>query len=216
MKTPHFSIVPLILLLFLYSCDRNGSDDKIVHQTVNKEFVIIQDVNQLQNSNDAVSQHIDSILSGLITTQIISTGVQSFDFNGDKVPEISFEIVDLNQFNGGNLPDYLDSLAARAIPGTVEILDNSTYSYPDALLPDMAINETGNWSSNTCVLGTFMNAGQFQGKGNRFLGFRIKSDEGYQYGWVQLYCSQHNDTLRIIDYAYNDIAGSEILSGQTD
>lgn len=214
MKTPHFSFATAIILLLLTACDRNN--DSIIHRSVDKEFVILQDVNALQSSNDAVSQHIDSILTGLITSEIISTGLQSFDLNGDKVPEISFEIIDLNPFNGGNLPDYLDSLAARAIPGTVEILDNSTYSYPDALLPDMSINETGNWSSNNCVLGTFMNAGQFQGKGNRYLGIRIKADDGYQYGWVQLYCSQHNDTLRIIDYAYNETVGSEILSGQTD
>lgn len=61
------------------------------------------------------------------------------------------------------MPAYLDTLAARVIPMNVQIRDNSTYGYCDALNQDDNINESGNWVSNTCVLGTFMNAGQFQG-----------------------------------------------------
>jgi len=35
-------------------------------------------------------------------------------------------------------------------------------------------------------------------------------------GWIRIYCSQHNDTLRIIDYAYNNTANSLIHAGQKE
>ena len=41
---------------------------------INNQYVFITDVNILQASDDPISNHIDSILSGLINTSIISTG----------------------------------------------------------------------------------------------------------------------------------------------
>lgn len=213
-------IWPLIILcLFsVYGCKKKNQEpeDNIVTGSINKKIVLIRDVNVLTSSNDSISQHVDSILSGLINVQFISTGQKTFDLNNDNLQDLAFEIIDLNLYNNGHLPAYLDSMAARVIPLTIQILDNSTYGYPDALLGNSVISSDGNWSQNTSVLGTFMNAGQFQGKGERFLGIRFNNNGNYNYGWIKLYCSQHNDTLRIIDFAYNQTVNKEISAGQTE
>lgn len=212
-------LVLFIIAIVIISCTKNednSNSDDIIYHSINKEYVLIRDVQTLRESNDEISNHIDSILSGLINTEFISTGQKYIDLDEDAISDIGFEIIDLNKFNPNGLPDYFDSLAARVIPLSLEILDNSTYGYPDALNLNDQIFENGNWSNKTSVLGTFMNAGQFQGKGQKFLGIRFLKDNKYKYGWILLYCSQHNDTLRIIEYAYNNITGGHIKAGQKE
>jgi hypothetical protein len=99
----------------------------------------------------------------------------------------------------------------------VEILDNSTYGYPDAVSEEAVISaQSGAWSSIAKgVLGTFANAGNFQGAGTKYLAFRFLASEGYKYGWVRLSCSQHNDRLQIVDYAYNFNVNQEIIAHPT-
>jgi len=201
------------LILIFTSCLRTETDE-IVYNSINKEFVLIRDVLALQESDDEISNHIDSILSGLIDEEFVSTGQKTFDLDADLVADIGFEIINLHAFNPDGLPESFDSLAARSIPFTIQILDNSTYGYPDALDVDDPISGNGNWSGNTSVLGTFMNAGQFQGRGEKYLGIRFPRNNEFNYGWIKIYCSQHNDTLRIIEYAYNNIFGSAINAGQ--
>jgi len=208
-----------MMVFILVSCEKktnNTEDGSIVYQSVNKEYVLIRDVKTLRESGDEISMHIDSILSGLINAEFISTGQKDFDLDADNISDIGFEIVDLNKFNPNGLPESFDSLAARVVPLSVEILDNSTYGYPDALSLDDPISENGYWTSKTSVLGTFLNAGQFQGNGEKYLGIRFPQDNNYKYGWIRLFCSQHNDTLRIIDYAYNNIENSQINAGQKE
>lgn len=218
-NTIRFISITLTFALLVISCqetDDNAKPNDIVHNLVNEEYVVIRNVQTLQASNDEISNHIDSILSGLIDEEFISTGEKTFDLNGDNNADIGFEIIDLHNFNKNDLPVSFDSLAARVSPLSVEILDNSTYGYPDGLDLDDPISETGYWSDKISVLGTFGNVGQFQGKGDRYLGFRFIQEEEYEYGWIKIYCSQHNDTLRIIEYAYNKIPGSSINAGQKE
>lgn len=213
-------LIILIFTIFLQYCKNPDKEkevilsDQIVTETINKNIILIQDVYTLTNSTDSISQHVDSILSGLINFPFISTGQKSFDLNKDQVQDLAFEIIDLNLFNANHLPATLDSMAARAIPFTMQFLDNSTHSYPDALTENSVISSTGNWTQNTCVLGTFLNAGQFQGKGERYLGFRFVNSGYFNYGWIKIYCSQHNDTLNIIEFAYNNTNDKEIRAGQ--
>ena len=219
MKSYKTLLLILTILTSLLSCKKdkvidNNSNNKIFYAAVNKEFVLINNVDTLQASNDTISEHVDSIISGLLNEQIISTGLKSFDLNNDNSVDVHFEIIDLNLFNNGNLPSYLDSMAARVVPVNIQVLDNSTYSYPDALAENTVIKETGNWTNNTCVIGTFMNAGQFNGHGEKYLAIRLINNSTFNYGWIKLYCSEHNDTLRIIEYAYNKDAGIEIKAGQ--
>lgn len=221
MKITLLFILGFSLLLLNISCkkekiEEENKSSKIVYKSVNKEFVLIRDVDSLQSSDDEISNHIDSIINGLINAEFISTGMKSFDLNGDSLSDINFEIINLNEFNQNSLPESFDSLAARVQPLSLQILDNSTYGYPDALDINTVVSESGYWSSNVSVLGTFMNAGQFQGKVEKYLGIRLNNGNNFDYGWIKLYCSQHNDTLRIIEYAYNQNTGSFIKAGQKE
>ncbi|NJK85204.1 MAG: hypothetical protein HC906_03810 [Bacteroidales bacterium] len=56
----------------------------------------------------------------------------------------------------------------------------------------------------------------FNGKGQKFLGIRLPGENDYSYGWIRIYCSEHNDTLKIIDYAYNNKEGGFISAGQIE
>jgi len=220
MKNPiKISLSVILLLVAIIGCEKNGSNsniDNIVYQKINKEYVLIRNVQALQGSSDEISNHVDSILSGLLDVEFISTGHKDFKLDADEIYDIGFEIIDLTNFNTNGFPDTLDSLAARVLPLSVEILDNSTYRYPDALNLNDNISENGNWTNNTSVLGTFLNAGQFQGRGERYLGIRFIIENDYKYGWIKLYCSTHNDTLRIIDFAYNDTENNLIKAGQIE
>ena len=222
MKNPvKFSLALILIALLVSSCDGKVEDStskkEIVHQSVKKDIVLIRDVETLQARNDEISNHVDSILTGLLDAEFVSTGQQILNLGVDMDLNIGFEIINLNPFNPNALPESFDSLAARVIPISVEILDNSTFGYPDALDLHDQISENGNWTDReSAVLGTFLNAGQFQGNGEKFLGIRFSNDNKYKYGWIKLYCSQHNDTLRIIDFAYNNIDGSKINAGQKE
>jgi hypothetical protein len=41
-------------------------------------------------------------------------------------------------------------------------------------------------------------------------------DSGDCHGWIRLYCSAHNDTLRVIDYACNQNKDKVIRAGQKE
>jgi hypothetical protein len=220
MKTSaKFLISGLILSSFFIGCDKTKTEnDDISYLSINKEFVLIRNVDLLKNSDDEISNHVDSILKGEINSEIISTGQKNVLLfgDGDLPPDIGFEIINLNNFNVNKVPSSFDSLAARVIPMQVEVLDNSTYKYPDALNYNDEISENGNWTTETAVLGTFLNAGNFQGYGEKYLAIRAKADKGYKYGWLKLYCSKHNDTLKIIDFAVNNTINNKIKAGQTN
>lgn len=203
----------IIMLAIVASCKKSETKEGVVYKQLNKQFVFIRDIVQLRASNDPISQHIDSIINGFIVSEQVSTGVQKFDLSGDDALDIGFEIVNLFDYND-SLPQNFDTLAALVIPFSVEILDNSTWGYVDALNEGEIIQTGGNWYQRTSVLGTFLDAGKFNGKGEKYLGIRIPKNGGYHYGWVKIYCSQHNDTLRIISYALNNSTESPILAGQ--
>jgi len=213
-----------ILVVIFYSCDKpenseleTKSEQEIVYQTTNRELVLQRSVEAIRNSDDEISNHVDSIISGYSNADIISTGEKSFNLDRDSILDISFDIIDLNHYNT-NLPDTLDSLAARVHPLNIELLDNSTWGYPDALEFNEEINENGHWDSHeNNVLGTFLGIGEFGiSSGERYLGIRFNRDGHYNYGWIKLYCSQHNDTLIIIDFAYNTVLDSYIKAGQLE
>ena len=220
LKSENFGLIKLFLavisgsLIFQY-CER-PENSIIIYESVNQDIVLIRDLSTLRESNDDISLHVDSILNGYISAEFISTGQKYFRLDDDTLPDLAFEIIDLNLFNPQGLPEHFDSLAARVIPVNLEILDNSTYSYPDALIQGEEISSSGYWSTRTGVLGTFMNAGQFQGQGEKYLGIRLSGEKNYNYGWIKIYCSMHSDTLRIIEYAYNQISGASILAGQKE
>lgn len=210
-----FQIIYLFSLLLItgISCSKKINDDIYYHE-LNNQYVFITEINALQASDDPISNHIDSILSGFINTSIISTGKQYIYLDENELPDLYFEIIDLNEFNANNLPTGFDSLAARAGSNTVQFLDNSTWHYADALNYDDEIGPNDLWSENSVVLGTFASAGNFNGKGDKYMGFRIPYNGNYKYGWIKLNCSQHNDTLTIYEFGYHKTVNRKIKAGQ--
>ena len=209
----HIIYIFLLFLITAISCEKKNNN-QIFYKQLNDQYVFITDVNALQASDDPISNHIDSILSGLINTSIISTGKQYIFLDENELPDLYFEIIDLNEFNTNNQPIGFDSLAARAGSNTVQFLDNSTWHYADALNYDDEIGPNGLWSENSVVLGTFASAGNFNGKGDKYMGFRIPKNGNYHYGWIKLNCSQHNDTLTIYEFGYHKTVNRKIQAGQ--
>jgi MYXO-CTERM domain-containing protein len=78
--------------------------------------------------------------------------------------------------------------------------------------------ESGILATNAVHCGTAGDdAGQFDGEGIGYIGFKFNNGSGDQYGWVRIWMSRginENDNFRLIDYAYGDV-GEPIRAGQT-
>jgi hypothetical protein len=60
-------------------------------------------------------------------------------------------------------------------------------------------------------------AGQFDGEGIGYIGFKFNNGSGDQYGWVRIWMRRspnENENFHLIDYAYGDV-GEPIRAGQT-
>ncbi|HOZ30534.1 MAG TPA: hypothetical protein PLL66_06420 [Bacteroidales bacterium] len=204
-----------IIVNLVSSCDRNN-DVEIVYKAINKNYILTTDIEALNLHDTIVAQHVDSILSGLLEVELISTGYIRFNLDEDTLTDIAFEIINLMPYNNNEMPEHLDTLAVRAYPFSAGILDNSTYKYADALDIETTISQEGNWTNQFVVLGTLAHGGQFNGKGEKYLAIRLNGENDFRYGWMRIYISEHNDTLRVIEYAYNKIEGSEIRAGQKE
>lgn len=144
------------------------------------------------------------ISSYSINETLIGPGQLSFDIDNDSNDDYLFDILALP--NG--------TLAARVVPTNAsKILDNSTFGYPDALVMNDEV--AGYFHSNVGVLGTFTNAGQFNGSGTKYLGIKINSGGMDYLGWIQLKCSYNRDTLSIISCGFQTIPNEPINAGQT-
>lgn len=149
------------------------------------------------------------IISKTVDNEITIDNSFSMDFrNCDNA--LSFEIIGLSS-----------GYACRVnSTNSVEILDSSTYGYPDALAIDELIAPNGQWSNeHTFVIGTSVGSGgNFEGKGPRYLGFRLlgEQDGAYRYGWILLDNNEGNTSLNVISYGLNYIYGNSIRAGQIE
>lgn len=138
--------------------------------------------------------------------------VIEIDLNDNREIDLTFEIINLNNYDQNKQLD--DSLAARVITANVELMDNSNHGYPDALEKDIVLNESMSWiERENAVLGTNPSA-YFQGKGEKYLGFRLKTTNSSYYGWVKLVCSEKRDVLHIISCGISEEANYSIYTGQ--
>lgn len=209
------SFTGIFSALFIFSsCEK---DPMIKHEKVNEEYVLTRDVNELQQKDDPISNHAKAIINGEIDAQYVNSGPIGLDVDQDENPDFEFEIINLREINGSDYPDTLVDLAIRATPkNNVSILDNSTYGYADALDRSTVIDEEGNWTSERVVLSTISTGGQFRGKNNKYLAFKMPNDNGASYGWIEISCSQNNDTLSISGFAYESVKNQPIEAGQTN
>ncbi len=136
---------------------------------------------------------------------IVGPGNILKDLDADGTFDYNFEII--------TLP--IGELAVRVVSmGTSTFLDNSTFGYPDTLNTGDAVD--GFFNSGNGVLGTFNDAGQFKGAGNKYLGLRLNTAGNYQFGWMYLNCSVGNDTLILISCAYHSVVDEPITAGEVD
>jgi len=140
------------------------------------------------------------ILVTTINQIIIEQGEILVDVNDDGVDDYKFEFLDLTQGNN----------AARVVTLGGAYLDNSTFGYPDALQNGMPVQGNFEYFSGG-ILGTDVGGGGlFSGAGNRYLGIFIEE----RYGWIEIYCSANNDTLKIISSGLNTSINAPIDAGQ--
>ena len=163
----------------------------------------------LFSCSNSDAEPVDSIELKTVGIKITPNNSVEIDLLDDIESKIYFEIITLSE----------ETYASRinTANNSVQILDNSTFRYPDALELNEVINEDQNWSLETSfVLGTSVgNAGLFEGSGLRYLGFRILNNAEYQYGWISIINNQGNDCVEIESYAINLTSGQSILAGQT-
>jgi hypothetical protein len=152
-------------------------------------------------------------INRMITSSDIIETIE-LDLNNSGTTNLTFQIVNLNEFN--NPPLQSDSLAVIVSTSGVQILDNSNFGYADALNSNFVLNSTLNWRlSNSFVLGTLANGGNFAGQGPKYLGFRVyNSTTDHYYGWVLLECSQARDTLTVVSCGMNEALNKPIQTGQ--
>jgi hypothetical protein len=152
-------------------------------------------------------QEIDDV----ILREDISKRIE-IDLNDDRETDIAFELINLNDYNQAQ--HLTDSLAALVITPNVALLDNSTWGYADALDKDFLLTESMQWGvRENFVLGTNP-AGEFNGKGIKYLGFRMNKGNFFYYGWVKLECSEDRDALHIISCGISEQANYLIQTGQ--
>ena len=116
-----------------------------------------------------------------------------------------------------------DSLSTRIINNTgnllgdcgTSFLNKSTPGVPEALDENVVISDTGVWGSTNGKYDLAL----FTGKGIKYLGMTTESISAKvhskRYAWIRIYCSSGNDTLKIIDWAYNNTASKSIKAGQS-
>jgi hypothetical protein len=116
-----------------------------------------------------------------------------------------------------------DSLAVRIVQNSAIIvgdcgnsfLNKSVAGVPEALNTNTVISDVGVWGTTN---GKY-NLKQFTGRGEKYLGILTESFNGNvmskRYGWIRINCSAGNDSLKIMDWAYNNTAYKSIKAGQT-
>ncbi len=140
-----------------------------------------------------------------IDQTLIGPGSFTIDINNDGELDYTFDILELST----------DVYAARVYSlGMAEFLDNSTYGYADAL--DLGDSIKGYFNTGFGILGTFNDAGQFNGAGNKYLGLKIWEGYSPYIAWIKLNCSFNNDTLNLISCAHNTVSFEIITAGQGD
>jgi hypothetical protein len=145
------------------------------------------------------------IISHEINDTLIGPSAVTLDLDSDNNNDYQFEIIALS-------PGVLAARVITYAPST--ILDNSTFGYPDTLNYGSPV--VGYFYSGTAVLGTFNNAGQFSGGGDKYLGIKLNSGGLNLYGWIKLNCSANRDTLIIISCAWQSNEGTLINAGDGD
>ncbi len=153
----------------------------------------------------AQSAHAQINVYSVDQTVTGATGPYTIDIDGDGTDDYTFEIFPLA--GGMN--------AARVISlGGSQVMDSSTFGYPDAL--DLGDNVSEPYSSGNAVLGTDVGGGGlFTGLGMKYLGLNVSIGGESHLGWISLEVSSTNDTIILYEVGYATVAGTEVTAGGT-
>ena len=139
----------------------------------------------------------------------------SIDFNNDSTPDAKLRIFCMDPES----PSTFAGLSIESIAGGVRASkDNNMYKCI-AFASGNNIDGAGGYIQNRGDVqwwGSYGNAGQFAGQGEKFLGLKLSLGTGTHYGWIRVNVSNaYNGQNTVIDYAYNDTPGASILAGET-
>jgi hypothetical protein len=99
---------------------------------------------------------------------------------------------------------------------TRTFMDNASLGQAIALHQNDLISESGVWGSSNGI----WSLDDFRGNGDRYLGLVTETVAGNvlyrNFAWICVRISINNDTLRIIDWAYNNTAYKSIKAGQKE
>jgi hypothetical protein len=99
----------------------------------------------------------------------------------------------------------------------VQIIADPMFGYPTAINMGSNISEISFWSvdSNNLVLGNSVEfGGNFNGAGEKYLGFRVLDNDDIYYGWMSLDVSADNSSISIDRFRINYNAGEFIRAGE--
>ena len=164
-----------------------------------------------------------------------TSGIYDLDFNNDAIPDASFSVVHASgSLTYSGIPITYDVSYALAYPGAggglqMSLVPGSSSSMTSAIAPlnnGDAINPGAMFTSSGGYLGAEglaiisgfgsypIQAGEFLGVSDKFLGVKFVAGANTHYGWVRLDVAGDASTITIKDYAFNAFPDGEILAGQ--
>jgi hypothetical protein len=117
----------------------------------------------------------------------------------------------------------LPTTTDNSIAGSVKFSFYGFAGYPYAYSSGKNIGPAGLWFSKKSVRGNAVLAeqdvnneiGKWNGLANEYLALRIKTGASYNYGWVRCSVTKGGGSITISGYAYETIADSSIIAGDS-
>lgn len=156
------------------------------------------------------SKNTDLIAYKSIDTTFVGLYTYELDFQGDSEVELSFH----SEIVHDNIEGHDTIAVVIHTNNSTDLYDNSNYGFITPLDYGTTIGKNDNWYNSDGLLATFNNSALFDGQGFKYVGYRFYDTDGYYYGWIQIYISEHNDSLIIRDYAFNPNINNRIKAGE--
>lgn len=145
------------------------------------------------------------------------------DLDGDLVDDMNFIVGFASGTYYGGLINYTGNYAVASGAANRIVLDTSN-SYAAMLMSGSAIGSSAMLSSGTQMLGAVVNytglasgtiqAGNFLGMTDGYMGMEFDISGSMHYGWVRLDVANDATSITIKDYAYHTVAGTMLNAGE--
>lgn len=139
------------------------------------------------------------------------SGYKQLDLNKDGITDLTFLLTILDPTSDVWFTISSDDSVELCIDTVnYNLLKLFDYGVP------ISANEKWELSPNISIadLTTGFSEGPWAGSNNKYLAFRIKKDNNYYYGWVQMSVHKKVITFTLYDYAYQQTANTAINAGQ--